>query len=227
MVFRLLILVIYYYFNSTKKNHISQVTETQPYLMHSYNPINANGQKQHKAPGHQSEWSCVNLQFPQDGTVSQLFPLALWNFDFSLLVSGVSAHRSGAPMGTQRYASTRNSLPCHVCALSVSLLSAQSATMFVFLLGLNWTNPFAQTWKDCLLYCFVVTLYSWTTPFCSSSGGGCQETTMAVPLSPLSVTVTLRGGALGAGRVRQRKTKTHVCARYIFAFPMWSLAVRI
>lgn len=45
---------------------------------------------------------------------------------------------------------------------------------------------------------FLVTLYSWTTPFCSSSGGGCQETTMAVPLSPLSITVTSRGGALGA-----------------------------
>lgn len=48
------------------------------------------------------------------------------------------------------------------------------------------------------LFCICITLYSWTTPFCPSSGGGCQETTMAVPLSPLSATVTSRGGALGA-----------------------------
>lgn len=57
---------------------------------------------------------------------------------------------------------------------------------------------------------FFVTLYSWTTPFCSSSGGGCQETMMAVPLSPLSATVTSRGGALGAEGGRQKIKKTHL-----------------
>lgn len=57
-----------------------------------------------------------------------------------------------------------------------------------------------------------LTLYSWTTPFCSSSGGGCQETTMAVPLSPVSVTVTSRGGALGADGSGGKTTKkiTHL-----------------
>lgn len=68
--------------------------------------------------------------------------------------------------------------------------------------------------ERCLLYLFesgcvyvCVTLYSCTTPFCSSSGGGCQETTTAVPLLPLSVTVTLRGGALGAFGETQKKEK--------------------
>lgn len=82
----------------------------------------------------------------------------------------------------------------------------------------------------CLLF---ITLYSWTTPFCSSSGGGCQETTMAVPLSPLSVTVTSRGGALGAEGCRQKKKKkTHlnnteffsIAARSLFRSPVIPLS---
>lgn len=53
----------------------------------------------------------------------------------------------------------------------------------------------------CLSHCLfplVRTLYSCTRPFCSSSGGGCQDTRIAVPLSPLPVTVTPWGAALGA-----------------------------
>lgn len=134
----------------------------------------------------------MNLPPPPDGTVSQLFPLA---FQLSCLWAFVSRHR-----GVQRYASSRNSLPFHVYVLSVSL--------FCLLCVSFWTVLLAQTWGKCWLFgvfFFLVTLYSWTTPFCSSSGGGCQETMMAVPLSPLSVTVTLRGGALGAGEVDKRK----------------------
>lgn len=48
------------------------------------------------------------------------------------------------------------------------------------------------------LFPAVRTLYSCTMPFCSSSGGGCQDTRIAVPLSPLPVKVTPRGAALGA-----------------------------
>lgn len=83
-----------------------------------------------------------------------------------------------------------------------------SSPLFCLLCVSFWTVLLAQTWGKCWLFgvfFFLVTLYSWTTPFCSSSGGGCQETMMAVPLSPLSVTVTLRGGALGAGEVDKRK----------------------
>lgn len=82
----------------------------------------------------------------------------------------------------------------HLCFVSFVSLSEQSYLL----------RP--EVSAGCLgFFFFLVTLYSWTTPFCSSSGGGCQETMMAVPLSPLSVTVTLRGGALGAGEVDKRK----------------------
>lgn len=58
---------------------------------------------------------------------------------------------------------------------------------------------------------------------------------MAVPLSPLSVTVTLRGGALGAGEVDKRKKmfiydrgkKKHLSAYSLSVLSLCNLAVRI
>lgn len=67
-----------------------------------------------------------------------------------------------------------------------------------------------------IIIIIIVTLYSRTTPFCSSCGGGCQETMMAVPLSPLSVTVTSRGGALGTDGNRQ---KSHF--KYDFSYRLY------
>lgn len=135
---------------------------------------------------------------------------------FWLLSSPVS--ESLSLRSVQRYVWTRNSLPFHVCALFFSVLSTLSASLFVSPLYVSTIQvPLAQTWGSCWL-CFFVTLYSWTTPFCSSSGGGCQETTMAVPLSPLSITVTLRGGALGAEGDRQKIKNTPFYMRLIFFF---------
>lgn len=57
---------------------------------------------------------------------------------------------------------------------------------------------------------------------------------MAVPLSPLSVTVTLRGGALGAGEVDKRKKcsymiggKKSLSAYSLSLLSLCNLAVRI
>lgn len=69
-----------------------------------------------------------------------------------------------------------------------------SFTLFFFFFS-------SHTLFVCLSHCLfplVRTLYSCTRPFCSSSGGGCQDTRIAVPLSPLPVTVTPWGAALGA-----------------------------
>ena len=121
----------------------------------------------------------------------------------------------------QRCASTRNSLPFHVCALSLSLLSALSASLFVSPLCVSTMQvPLAQNKGSCSFF----TLYSWTTPFCSSSGGGCQETTMAVPLSSLSVTVTSRGGALGAEGGRQKIKKHTFIHETVFFITACSLS---
>jgi len=158
-----------------------------------------------------------------DGTISTRWQCFITvttsspEFDSCPVSEPLSVHRRRAVTGIQRYASTRNSLPFHICALSLSLLSAQSAPMFVSRSCLTKQVPLAQTWCNYwqlffffFLISLFVTLYSWTTPFCSSSGGGCQETTMTVALSPLSVTVTLRGGALGADLKRQRKKEQNI-----------------
>lgn len=82
----------------------------------------------------------------------------------------------------------------------------------------------------CLSHCLfpvVCTLYSCTTPFCSSSGGGCQVTRIAVPLSPLPVTVTSLGAPLGAAiidtsRMLHTPYNIHVfcmCRTYTFLTP--------
>lgn len=146
----------------------------------------------------------MNLPPPPDGTVSQLFPLA---FQLSCLWAFVSRHwevYKGMPHLGIHYLS----MSMYCLFLCYSFIWA-SSPLFCLLCVSFWTVPLAQTWGNCWLFgfffFFLVTLYSWTTPFCSSSGGGCQETMMAVPLSPLSVTVTLRGGALGAGEVDKRK----------------------
>lgn len=158
----------------------------------------------------------MNLPFPLDGTVSQWFPVSPWQFLTSFFwFLSLSAQRKSTSGCTKVRLNQEFITFPRLSIVFFSLLSAQSATMFVFLLCFYRKNPIRSDlkWLLGLFFFFLsVTLYSWTTPFCSSSGGGCQETMMAVPLSPLSVTVTLRGGALGAGRVRQRKTKTHVCA---------------
>lgn len=93
-----------------------------------------------------------------------------------------------------------------IVSLSLSVIFSVCIPASVSLLSLQFWSHFLR--PEVAAGCFFVTLYSWTTPFCSSSGGGCQETTMAVPLSPLSVTVTSRGGALGAEGCRQ-KIKKH------------------
>lgn len=119
------------------------------------------------------------------------------------------AHRGRALRSVQRCTSTRNSLPFLVCSLSLYIcyLLCLHPCFCLLCVSTVWVS-LPQTWGSCWLV-FFVTLYSWTTPFCSSSGGGCQETMMAVPLSPLSVTVTSRGGALGAEGWRQKIKKKH------------------
>lgn len=71
------------------------------------------------------------------------------------------------------------------------------------------------------LFPVVRTLYSCTTPFCSSSGGGCQDTRIAVPLSPLPVTVTPLGAALGAAirdtsGMLHTPYNIHVCSACVY-----------
>ena len=165
-------------------------------------------------------WGCVNLPFPTDGTVSLLLPWAPIAFLF--LSPETCQHSGGALMGVQRYTSFRNSLPFHVCALSLPFVCAVCDRVCVsFMFLQNKSHLFRSEGTTSCRHLFIVTLYSWTTPFCSSSGGGCQETMMAVPLSPLSVTVTLRGGALGAGgNTQRRKGKKNICSYMIlFFFP--------
>lgn len=90
-----------------------------------------------------SATTCISVLLPPGGTVSQvstgspaLIP--------PLLVSVISQTKSSV----QRCASTRNSLPFHVCALS--LLSSLSASLFVAPLCLATIRaPLAQTWGSC------------------------------------------------------------------------------
>lgn len=75
-------------------------------------------------------------------------------------------------------------------------------------------------------WCPHLTLYSWTTPFCSSSGGGCQATRMAVPLVSLLVMVTPRGAPLGAAMMDKKNIQIKLMlANISFHWPPSFLAI--
>lgn len=146
----------------------------------------------------------MSLQSPLDGTVSQQFPAApmLLTPFLSCLHHHTEEEHCGVYKGVPQPGIHYLSASVH-CLCLCYLLCLHPCLCLLCGSRQYWSHLLRPEVAAGSFF-FYVTLYSWTTPFCSSSGGGCQETTMAVPLSPLSVTVTSRGGALGAGGGRQK-----------------------
>ena len=87
------------------------------------------------------------------------------------------------------------------------LLNKQESVLKIILHNAKWTSRWRQISMHSLTkvsfffvggdrcssvnYYTCITLYSWTIPFCVSSGGGCQLTRIAVPFPSFLDTVTL------------------------------------
>lgn len=164
----------------------------------------------------------MSLPSPPDGTVSQHFPPAPLLLTLSVLWVSVITQRQSTEECTKVCLNQEFiTFPMSVHCLCLCYLLCLHPCLCLLCVALQCELHLLRPEAVFFFVCF--TLYSWTIPFCSSSGGGCQETTMAVPLSPLSATVTSRGGALGAEGGRQ-KIKKHTFIHDFFPLTACSLS---